>query len=91
VLIAVTRDHDHVLSGSTNCTVAALGDAGSAGSNAEASVYRRLPRGAATAALDLDRWLAAEPFALADLPEPVDTTPIPLAEMQGRRHRIVRN
>ncbi|MES2289945.1 MAG: hypothetical protein V4530_09435 [Pseudomonadota bacterium] len=83
VLIAVTRDHDHVLSGSTNCTVAALGGDGFAGSNAEASVYRRLPRGGATAALDLDRWLAAEPFALADLPEPVDTTPIPLVEMQA--------
>lgn len=83
VLIAVTRDHDHVLSGSTNCTVAALGGEGFAGSNAEASVYRRLPRGTGTAALDLDRWLAAEPFALADLPEPVDATPIPLAEMQA--------
>jgi hypothetical protein len=83
VLIAVTRDHDHVLSGSANCTVAALGGEGFAGSNAEASVYRRLPRGAATAALDLDKWLAAEPFALADLPESVDTTPIPLAEMQA--------
>ena len=83
VLIAVTRDHDHVLSGSANCTVAALGGEGFVGSNAEASVYRRVPRGAATAALDLDRWLAAEPFALADLPEPIDTTPIPLAEMQA--------
>lgn len=83
VLIAVTRDHDHVLSGSTNCTVAAIGGDGFAGSNAEASVYRRLPRGAATATLDLDRWLAAEPVAPADLPEPVDTTPIPLAEMQA--------
>lgn len=83
VLIAVTRDHDHVLSGSTNCTVAALGGDGFAGSNAEASLYRRLPRGAATAALDLDRWLAAEPFALVDLPDAVDTTPIPLAQMQA--------
>ena len=82
VLIAVTRDHDHVLSGSTNCTVAALGSDGFAGSNAEAGVYRRLPRGAATASLDLDRWLAAKPFMLADLPEPVHTTPIPMAELQ---------
>ncbi|MEF2552617.1 hypothetical protein VQ042_14780 [Aurantimonas sp. A2-1-M11] len=83
VLIAMTRDHDHVLSGSTNCTVAALGGDGFAGSNAEASVYRRLPRGAAAAALDLDRWLAAEPFNMSDLPEPVSTTPVPLAEMQA--------
>lgn len=83
VLIAVTRDHDHVLSGSTNCTVAALGGDGFSGSNAEASVYRRVPRGAATAALDIDRWLAAEPLALTDLPIPIDKTPIPLAEMQA--------
>ena len=83
VLIAVTRDHDHVLSGSANCTVPALGDSEFAGTNAEASVYRRVPRGTVTAALDLDRWLAAEPLALAELPDPVDTSPIPLAEMQA--------
>ena len=82
VVIAVTQDHDHVLSGSANCTVPALGDGEFAGSNAEASIYRRLPRGTATAALDLDRWLAAEPFPIAGLPEPIKAAPIPLAEMQ---------
>lgn len=82
ILIAVTRDHDHVLSGSANCTVPALGHGELAGSNAEASLYRRLPRGTATAALDLDRWLAAEPVPIAGLPEPVKATPIPLGEMQ---------
>ena len=84
IVIAVTRDHDHVLSGSANCTVPALGDGELAGSNAEASIYRRLPRGTATAALDLDRWLAAAPFPLADLPEATKVTTIPLAEMQAR-------
>jgi hypothetical protein len=83
VLIAVTRDHDHVISGSANCTAAALGVGGSGSLNAEAVVYRRLPRGSATAALDLDRWLSAEPVALADLPGPIATTPIPLAAMQA--------
>ncbi len=82
VLIAVTRDYDHVLSGSANCAVPALGNSEFPGTNAEASVYHRVPRGRATAALDLDYWLAAEPVVLADLPAPVDTTPIPLAEMQ---------
>ena len=83
VVIAVTRDYDHVLSGSANCTVAALGDEGFAGSNAEACIYRRLPRETATAALGMDGWLAAEPFPVSDLPEPVEALPIPLDEMHA--------
>ena len=63
----MTAEHDHVLSGSANCTVAALGGEGFAGSNAEACVYRRLPRGTATAALGMDSWLAAEPIQVSDL------------------------
>ncbi|RZF64331.1 hypothetical protein EWE75_11265 [Sphingomonas populi] len=81
VVVAVTEEHDHVLSGSANCTVAALGREGFAGTNAEACVYRRLPRGTATAALGMDGWLEADPIALSDLPDPVETTPIPLDEM----------
>ena len=83
VVIAVTAEHDHVLSGSANCTVAALGDEGFAGTNAEACVYCRVPRGTATAALGMDGWLTAEPFLVSDLPEPVEKTPIPLDEMQA--------
>lgn len=83
ILIAVTAEHDHVLSGSANCTVAALGEDTFAGTNAEACIYRRLPRGAATAALDLDRWLASEPFPIEDLPPPVEKTSIPLEEMHA--------
>ena len=83
VVIAITQEYDHVLSGSANCTVAALGDEGFAGTNAEACIYRRLPRGTATASLGMDGWLAAEPFPVSDLPEPVDTTPIPLDEMHA--------
>lgn len=83
ILIAVTAKHDHVLSGSANCTVAALGAGAFVGTNAEACIYRRLPSGAATAALDLDRWLASEPFPIGDLPQPVETTAIPLEEMHA--------
>ncbi len=81
ILIAVTAENDHVLSGSANCTVAALGEGTFTGTNAEACIYRRLPRGAATDALDLDRWLASESFPIGDLPPPVETTAIPLNEM----------
>lgn len=84
VVIAVTAEHDHVLSGSANCTVSAMGNEAFAGVNAEACIYRRLPRGTATAALGMDDWLGAEPFAVSDLPEPVETTPIPLDEMRAR-------
>lgn len=83
ILIAVTAKHDHVLSGSANCTVAALGAGAFVGTNAEACIYRRLPSGAATAALDLDRWLASKPFPIGDLPQPVETTAIPLEEMHA--------
>lgn len=83
ILIAVTAKHDHVLSGSANCTVAALGAGAFVGTNAEACIYRRLPSGAATAALDLDRWLASEPFPIGDLPQPVETTAIPLEDMHA--------
>lgn len=81
VVIAVTEEHDHILSGSANCTVAALGREGFAGTNAEACVYRRLPRGTATAALGMDGWLEADPLPMSYLPDPVETTPIPLDEM----------
>ena len=83
VVIAVTAEHDHVLSGSANCTVAALGDEAFAGTNAEACVYRRLPRGVATAALGMNGWLEAEPFPISELPEPVDAALIPLEKMHA--------
>ena len=42
---ATSEDADHVLVGSANCTVAALGDRGRGGSNDEACLYRRVPAG----------------------------------------------
>ncbi|WP_441278596.1 hypothetical protein AB7783_20055 [Tardiphaga sp. 172_B4_N1_3] len=55
--IAQTEDADHVLYGSANCTVAALGlkDVGSI--NEEVSIYQRFPAGTAFEALELDGLL----------------------------------
>jgi hypothetical protein len=41
--IARTADADHLLLGSANCTIAALGVGGFAGNNEEVCLYRRLP------------------------------------------------
>lgn len=85
IFVASTAEHDHILFGSANCTVAALGRNSRSGTNAEACIYRRLPKGAAREALDLDRWIDADAIALADLPPPVETPPIPLKAIEERR------
>jgi len=85
VIIAITGVYEHVLSGSANCTVAALGSDGFAGTNAEACVYRRLPRGTATVELGMDGWLEADPFPVSDLPDPIASAPIPLDAMHAGR------
>ena len=59
IIIAQTNDADHVLFGSANCTTAALGRDGFAGSNEEACLYRRLPPGSIVASLKLDAILVA--------------------------------
>ena len=74
-VIAETRKWDHVLYGSANCTVAALGKSNFAGTNHEACLYKRLPAGQTLDALDLasliDKSTAVdtktwEPAAAAD-------------------------
>lgn len=85
IMIASTARHDHILFGSANCTTPALGRAGFIGSNAEACIYRRLPAGAARDALGLDRWLDGESLALAELPPPNASTPIPLKAIEARQ------
>ena len=47
LLIAQTSAFDHVLYGSANCTLAALGKQDFAGRNEEVCLYRRVPAGAA--------------------------------------------
>lgn len=85
ILVASTAHHDHILLGSANCTIAALGRNGNPGANAEACIYRRLPSGMAREALGLDRWIDGEAIALTDLPPCVETPPIPLKALESRR------
>lgn len=82
VFVALTKHHDHILFGSANCTTAALS---SAGSNAEACVYRRLPAGTAVKALGLDRWIDADRLELSQLADREDLPEIPLAILEARR------
>ena len=85
IFIASTGEHDHVLVGSANCTLAALGFLGSSRSNAEACIYRRLPAGAAARALGLDEILEQDPLDPADLIETAQAPPIPLEEISSLR------
>ncbi|MBR1214603.1 hypothetical protein [Bradyrhizobium sp. JYMT SZCCT0180] len=54
VIIAQTQQADHVLFGSGNCTIAALGNASSVGTNDEACLYRRLPPQASIKTLKIE-------------------------------------
>jgi len=85
IVVAVTARHDHVLVGSANCTTAALGRPGRVGSNAEACIYRRLRRGAAVQALELNRWIDADPIPLTDLAPREPSPQIPLKALEERR------
>ena len=60
-VIAQTRKADHVLYGSANCTVAALGTKGFAGENEEVCMYRRFPAGTVLDSLELAELLDSEP------------------------------
>jgi hypothetical protein len=84
-IIAQTREVDHVLFGSANCTVAALGSGLSRGINDEACLYRRLPTNASIGALGIERLLTTEHEIKVDqieLPQPTDD--LDLAEIARR-------
>jgi hypothetical protein len=70
VIIARTKTADHVLIGSSNCTLAALGDATHAGLNEEVCLYRRLPASTVVDALGMAAVLESgrrlDPEALPD-------------------------
>jgi hypothetical protein len=84
-IIAQTDSADHVLFGSANCTVAALGTEEFPGHNEEACLYRRLPPQAAIASLRLDKIFAEAPaIQPAALPLPRETDDLPLGEMAQR-------
>lgn len=68
-LIAETASADHLLSGSANCTRAALGTTAMAGHNEEAGFYRRLPVDSAVRTLGLATLLDdSKRIAPEDLP-----------------------
>lgn len=81
VIIVQTAEHDHVLYGSANCTLAALGNAGFAGSNEEACLYRALPRGAAIETLNLGAALDAPALSHDEVIQIVREDELPLEEM----------
>ena len=68
VIIAQGKNADHVLFGSANCTLAALGTSTLPGVNAEASLYRRLPTGSALIELGLTEVFSSKPLSIADIP-----------------------
>lgn len=81
LILAQTARHDHLLFGSANCTIPALGDGVSGGRNAEASLYRRLPAGHGLETLGLDQWRDAPAITPEALPDRVATPSIPLAAL----------
>lgn len=77
VYIASTASHDHILIGSANCSAAALGNR-QFGRNAEACIYRRVPRDDGALSLDFLGCLSQDPIDFAEI-EPRQLTPdIPL-------------
>ncbi|MGY2991225.1 hypothetical protein [Mesorhizobium sp. URHB0026] len=85
LLIAMTAGHDHVLSGSANCTPPALGRKGFAGTNAEACVYRRLPAGISIETLELLEFLDLPATPASELPVVEHREPISFTPLAGRR------
>lgn len=70
VYVAEGKDADHLLVGSANCSVRALGTRDVAPRNAEACLYERLPPGTALRVLGLDAVVASGvPVSPQDLPE----------------------
>jgi len=68
LFVALGEAWDHVISGSMNCSVPALLGPEVPHGNAEAGVYRRVPRGEALAALGLEGY-RDRPVEIAELPE----------------------
>src|SRR5207244_2008717 len=83
-IVAQTRAADHVLYGSANCTVAALGTGNFSGANEEACLYRRLAPGTIVEALNLAKTLASATLTPADLPAFAGEEALPLDEVGAR-------
>lgn len=72
-VIIEAEDADHLILGSANCSTNALGLFDKPGSNAEASMYRRLPAGSAIPALGIDLSQTFDPSEI--LPAPKEKKP----------------
>lgn len=81
LIVVQTEQADHVLYGSANCTIAALGNANFAGLNEEACLYRALPRNSAIERLGLEAALQSPPLDRNSLPVLLPDEPIPLATL----------
>lgn len=84
VMIVQTRQADHVLFGSTNCTAAALGPGLNADANVEAALYRRMAPGAAVEALGMSDVLDGQPIDDDELEPYVRAEEIPLEQAEQR-------
>ncbi|WP_439573837.1 hypothetical protein [Phreatobacter sp.] len=84
LIIVQTTQADHVLYGSANCTVAALGNSNFNGTNEEACLYRALPPNAAIENLGIAGYLDSAPLDPSTIPyQPLDD-PIPLRDLELR-------
>jgi len=89
LIVARSMAADHVLYGSANCTIAALGRQRFSGTNEEACLYRRLPSGSTAAVLGLDRVLAqGKELTAQDLPPLAVGNELPLGEIARRNPGI---
>jgi len=85
MIVATIGGVDHVLAGSANCTLAALGTANRPGINQEACLYRRLPAGALFNRLGLTPLLDADrAMRLEEIPKMQPQEKLPLDEMEAR-------
>ena len=71
LFIAEGESFDHIVSGSINCSRPALTGLTRQSDNAEAGLYRRVPKGTAIGLLGIDK-VFEDPIALSDLTEPED-------------------
>lgn len=82
MILAGTKDADHVLFGSANCTSAALGRDGARGINAEACLYRKLPANTLLSTLGLSQFVSeAEPLRADNIPPFALPDELPLDEL----------
>jgi hypothetical protein len=85
LMIAQTAYFDHVLYGSANCTVAALGGTDFGGLNEEACLYRRFVLNSVLPSLGLDEFISDAPSLSTEiLPQFIKSEEIPLEESSRR-------